>query len=66
MIASGAERVGHLAQLSPQPGPVIALPTFRLAWALNRQAIAQTVYGGNATVGNDVATSPATECSRRA
>lgn len=29
-----------------------------VAWALNRQAIAQTVYSGNATVGNDVATFP--------
>jgi peptide/nickel transport system substrate-binding protein len=29
-----------------------------VAWALNRSAIAQTVYGGEATVGNDVATFP--------
>jgi peptide/nickel transport system substrate-binding protein len=29
-----------------------------VAWALNRPAIAATVYGGEATVGNDVATFP--------
>jgi peptide/nickel transport system substrate-binding protein len=29
-----------------------------VAWALNRKAIAQTVYSGNATVGNDVPTFP--------
>ena len=29
-----------------------------VAWALNRPAIVQTVYGGEATVGNDVATFP--------
>ncbi|MBV9796140.1 MAG: hypothetical protein JO016_19635 [Actinobacteria bacterium] len=29
-----------------------------VAWALNRPAIAQTVYSGNATVGNDVPTFP--------
>ncbi len=29
-----------------------------VAWALNRHAIVQTVYGGEATVGNDVATFP--------
>jgi peptide/nickel transport system substrate-binding protein len=29
-----------------------------VAWALNRSAIAQTVYGGEATVGNDFATFP--------
>jgi len=29
-----------------------------IAWALNRPAIVKTVYGGEATVGNDVATFP--------
>jgi peptide/nickel transport system substrate-binding protein len=29
-----------------------------VAWALNRSAIAATVYGGEATVGNDIATFP--------
>jgi peptide/nickel transport system substrate-binding protein len=29
-----------------------------IAWALNRAAIVKTVYGGDATIGNDVATFP--------